>query len=818
MNNQDDHSEDPVDLQQKAAELAMERTAGTPEDSTDLSLLEEMRKTIHELRLQQTELERQNEELRTGRTQFMAEESLSEQRDFSESLIETAQTIILVLDTQGRIVRFNPYMEQLVGYTLDEVRGMDWFETFLKLENNDAIKSVFIKTVDNIQTSGTVNSITTKDGRTVHVEWSNKTLKDKDGRTVGVLAIGQDITERKQAEESLRESEERFSLAMEASRDGIWDWDLTTGTIYCSPALTAMLGYDSRDVIEDVNQWQELVHPEDRQKAYQANMDCVNGLTESFEIEYRMQARAGDWKWILGRGRTVHREASGRALRMIGTHQDITERKRIEEALRESESKFSTLFSSMTEMVVLHDLVCNGEGKPINYRITNCNAAYTKSTGIPRENAIGRLATELYGSEKPPYLDEYSKVVLSHEPYHFETYYQPMDKHFFISVVSPAKNQFATVTTDITELKQTQEAIKASRSQLQATLNALPDLLFEVDSEGRIFSYHTHRSDLLATPPEVFMGKRFTDILPSDAADACQRAIDEAAQKGFSCGETYRLALPQGERWFELSVAPLLAETTSDQRFIMISRDFSERKQAQLALGQKNQEMEQFVHIISHDLKNPLVTVKIFAGMLRQDLQHGDQQLINEDLNYIDKAADKMQQLLDALQKYSRIGTVNEPAQTSSADQQVHNCLATLAGILQQHQVQVTVSEIPYQLHGDPLHFGQIWQNLIENAVKYRGDQAQPHIEVGTTQQGDEVVFYVRDNGMGIAPEQSERIFNLFTQLNPCSDGSGLGLALVKKIVSIYQGRIWVESPGEGQGSCFMFTLPGAVINSERTT
>ncbi|MFO7813754.1 MAG: PAS domain S-box protein, partial [Pelovirga sp.] len=153
-------------------------------------------------------------------------------------------------------------------------------------------------------------------------------------------------------------------------------------------------------------------------------------------------------------------------------------------------------------------------------------------------------------------------------------------------------------------------------------------------------------------------------------------------------------------------------------------RDITERKRAQVALEQKNAELEQFVHTVSHDLKSPLVTVKTFVGMLRQDIHDGDQQLINDDLNYINKGADKMQQLLDALLQYSRIGRIDTPAQTLSAGLLVQNCLATLAGILQQHQIQVTVGEMPQLLHGDAMHFGQIWQNLIENAVKYRGDQA----------------------------------------------------------------------------------------------
>ncbi|MFO7812954.1 MAG: ATP-binding protein [Pelovirga sp.] len=248
------------------------------------------------------------------------------------------------------------------------------------------------------------------------------------------------------------------------------------------------------------------------------------------------------------------------------------------------------------------------------------------------------------------------------------------------------------------------------------------------------------------------------------------------------------------------------------------SLDITDLKWAEATLQQKNQELEQFVYSVSHDLNSPLITVKTYAGMLRQDLLTADKQQINKGLDYIDKAADKMKQLLDALLQYSRIGRIDAPVQTLSASQSVENCLSTLAGILQQHQVQVSSSELTQQLRGDSLHFEQIWQNLIENAVKYSGDQSHPQIEIGAMQQEPDDVFYVRDNGIGIEPKHNERIFNLFSQLNPGSEGSGLGLALVKKIVSIYQGRIWVESTVDGRGSCFMFTLPTAVIINETTT
>ncbi len=170
-----------------------------------------------------------------------------------------------------------------------------------------------------------------------------------------------------------------------------------------------------------------------------------------------------------------------------------------------------------------------------------------------------------------------------------------------------------------------------------------------------------------------------------------------------------------------------------------------------------------------------------------------------------------MQLLLEALLQYSRIGRKGSIPQILVADQQVKKCLTVLAGILSRDNVRVATNGLTLSLHGDPLHLGQIWQNLIENAVKYMGDQAHPQIEVGAHRQGEEIVFYVRDNGMGIAPEQRERIFNLFSQLDTSSEGCGLGLALVKKIVELYDGRIWVDSEGAGRGSRFCFTLPAAL-------
>jgi PAS domain S-box-containing protein len=186
-------------------------------DVTERKRVEEASRKAHdelEMRVQErtTELTASNQALQAEITERkQAEEALRRERDFAESLIETAQAIVLVLDPDGRIVRFNPYMEELSGYKLDEVQGKDWFSIFLPQREHEPIRELFLQAINDIQTRGNVNSIVTKDGREREIEWYDKILKDTDGKTAGLLTIGQDITERKRAEETLRRRNEELA-------------------------------------------------------------------------------------------------------------------------------------------------------------------------------------------------------------------------------------------------------------------------------------------------------------------------------------------------------------------------------------------------------------------------------------------------------------------------------------------------------------------------------------------------------------------------------------------------------------------------------
>ena len=239
-----------------------------------------------------------------------------------------------------------------------------------------------------------------------------------------------------------------------------------------------------------------------------------------------------------------------------------------------------------------------------------------------------------------------------------------------------------------------------------------------------------------------------------------------------------------------------------------LEKELAERKQTEQELQAKNADIEQFIYTVSHDLRSPLVTIKNFMGHLEQDMQQGHQERIEQDFRFIHSAADRMKLLLDELLELSRIGRIESPPTLHTFQDLVSEVLGALAGIIKENSVEVTIGEANPVLRGDHRRLCQIWQNLIENAVKYRRDGRQPAIELGVMQTAEGQVFFIRDNGIGIRPEYQSQIFRIFEQLDPQSPGAGLGLSMVQRIVEMNGGRIWVESDGENSGACFLFTLP----------
>ena len=227
-------------------------------------------------------------------------------------------------------------------------------------------------------------------------------------------------------------------------------------------------------------------------------------------------------------------------------------------------------------------------------------------------------------------------------------------------------------------------------------------------------------------------------------------------------------------------------------------------------LAGKNAELERFTYTVSHDLKSPLVTVRGFAGLAGTDLASGDLARVRQDLGRIVAAADKMHRLLDDLLELSRVGRVVNPPEDVPLGDLAREAVELVKGQLGQNHVAVDVAPDLPVVRADRRRLLEALQNLVENAAKFAAGSQDPRITIGARQDGDERVFFVRDNGRGIEPRFLEKVFDLFEKLDPAVEGTGVGLALVRRIVEAHGGRAWAESDGLGHGATFCFTLPQA--------
>jgi signal transduction histidine kinase len=239
-----------------------------------------------------------------------------------------------------------------------------------------------------------------------------------------------------------------------------------------------------------------------------------------------------------------------------------------------------------------------------------------------------------------------------------------------------------------------------------------------------------------------------------------------------------------------------------------LQKELVERKKLIGELEIKNSELERFTYTVSHDLKSPLVTINGFLGYLEQDAASGNMERLTRDTYRIQDAVNKMQQMLNELLQLSRVGRIINAPENIQFEDLIREAMELSHGRLEARGVKVWIDSNLPDVYVDRRRLVEVLQNLLDNAAKYMGDQPDPRIEIGQNGKEAEMpILYVRDNGIGIATEYHERIFGLFNKLDTKSEGTGVGLALVKRIIEVHGGRIWVESEA-GKGTTFFFTLP----------
>lgn len=497
------------------------------------------------------------------------------------------------------------------------------------------------------------------------------------------------IEEDRQAK--LRDSEERLRLALDAAQMGTWNWNIETGAISWSEKIEPLFGMKQGEFDGKYETYLSLIHPGDLPGVQNAIEHALADEGADYFVEHRIICPSGEVCWLEGRGR-VYRNTAGKSVRMVGTVVDITDRKRADESLRQTEEKYRNI---------------------VEYAVH----------GIYQSTPAGQF--------------------LSVNPAMARIYGYDSTEEMLKSVTSIA-------------------------SQVYVDSSDRTEFMRGLESEDAIFGFEArnHKQD-------------GSIIWVSSNARTVRDARGDIL-------------------YYEGTVEDITDRKEAE----------AEREHLVEELAAKNTELERFVYTVSHDLKSPLVTIVGFLGYLEDDIARGDIDTLRKDVERIYGAAFKMQDLLKDLLELSRIGRMMNPAEEVSIDVLASEAIELTEGRLQERGVQVYVEPGLSSVYGDRKRLLEVFQNLIDNAAKHMGNQPAPAIKIG--QKGLEngkPVFYVHDNGIGIAPEYHEQIFGLFNKLDPQVDGTGVGLALVKRIVEFHGGRIWVESEA-GMGATFYFTIP----------
>jgi PAS domain S-box-containing protein len=687
---------------------------------------------------------------------------------------------------------------------------------------------------------------------------------DDNGNPSMVIQILRDVTDRKRSEEALRKSEERLRLAMEATSDGVWDWDIETGEVLRSPGFFSMLGYDSEEFSGRLDEWQRLVHPDDFGPTIEALNDYFNGKRDIYEVEFRMSAKSGDFVWILSRGKIVSRGPDGKPLRMIGTHADITERKRAEKltiirmtlleyaAAHSTEELLQKTLDEVIEMTnsfigfyhfVEDDQVtlnlqawstrtinefCRAEGKGLHYSIDqagvwvdcvherkpvihNDYSALRHRKGMPSGHApvIRELVAPVLRSDRTVAI-----LGVGNKP----SNYTEKDAE----IVS----YLADVAWEIIQRKLAEE----ERIRLITAIEQSAEMVVMTDATGTILYANPAFEKITGYSREEVIGNK-PNILKSG-----QHKDDfyEQLWKTITSGEVWSGHIVNRKKDGSLfeeesTISPVKDDSGKIANYVAVKRDVTREVslQAQLLQAQKMEAVGTLAGGIAHDFNNILQVTLGYSEMLLQDKEEGDPE--NADLKKILHAAKNGAELVQSLLTFSR--KVEPKFVQLSVNRQITQVEKLLRRTIPRMiEIRVNLDPDVSEINADPTQIEQILMNLAVNArdampdggtitirtqdVTLDADYCSFHAEATP---GDYVLLSVSDTGHGMQQETLQHIFEPFYTTKELGRGTGLGLAIIYGIVKQHGGHIACHSE-VGKGTRFQIYLPAIKTEADTDT
>ncbi|MBC7358619.1 MAG: PAS domain S-box protein [Desulfacinum sp.] len=765
---------------------------------------------------------------------------------------DALQDAVMILDPEGCILSCNRAAQEMFGVREDTLGRPCW--------------EVIHKSTKPVRDCPTVcaKRSLTRERREFRMgsRWflaDSHPLLDEKGRLTGIIHIVSDITEKKETEEAFRRSEERFRQAMEAARDGIWEWDVRTGKVYYSPAYAQMLGYEVSEFGDVVGAWIEHVHPEDRERALEVNRRCIENEVPHFEVEFRMRTKQGDWKWILGRGKAVRRDAGGRALVMIGTHTDITQLKLSQEKLL-VQSWIGAALATITRMeeglglildavvhvtgldcgavfflkeeperlVMVHQVglpapvaqaMQSPDGARAMCRLVQAGGAcYTAHERLDVPGAGVAQAEGLQAAAVVPIRYEHRVVGCLYVASRSGPDISRENQRFLESVAAQMGNAYGRV--------EARRRLDESLKQYRTLFEVAGDAFFVVRrADGCIMDANQAASKLLEIARGELIGRPWAHLWAGDQRlEEWVRNLESAEASGPIFVQA-RLMMRSGEAVpVEISASPF---DLNGHRVIYISaRYIRERLRAererraleeQLRQAQKMESVGRLAGGIAHDFNNLLTPILGYAEMLTAVAQEAE--LCTTYARSIRDAALKAKDLIGKLLAFSRRQVLDmRPVDLRAALEDLQAMLRRT--IRENIEIRMSLPQEPVVVKADVRQMEQVLVNLVVNAqdampsggtlavqLESREFLEESEIPVPDLAPGRYAVLTVADTGTGMDRRTLERIFEPFFTTKAEGKGTGLGLSTVYGIVEQHEGRILATSI-PGMGSAFEIYLP----------
>jgi PAS domain S-box-containing protein len=747
-----------------------------------------------------------------------AEQGVVAERDRAQSYLDVASVMLMLLDSRGHIKMMNRKGLEILGAGAKDLVGLDWFDNFILPDFRDRNREQFMCIMSGESNCREYFEMPVLNiwGQERLFSWRTALVRDLDGKVTGLLASGEDITERRAAEDELFESGQKFR----AIADYTYDWENWFGSdgklLWTDPAVERVTGYSVGEASAMEGYPVCLTVEADRERFGSIYYEAVKYETSGQDIEFRIRRKNGRVIWVNASWQPIYDE-DGRYLGIRMSIRDVTAMKAAISALAASEERYRLFVENFHGIAYRWDFDYEPEFVSGSVEVITGYDEISFNSGSVKWNDL------IHGEDRLKYALANSRM-RDKVGKSYELQYRIVNKEGGIRWVQ----EYVTTITksgsdslrmqgsifDITDRK----LVEAEVKNIALFPGENPNQVIRVSDKGVLMYANAASGDLLSS-----WGISEGSIIP----DVWVKMVEEVVVSN----EVKYYELSLNVRYFSFTIVPV-----ADHGYCNIyGLDISKRHVAEVArdnfnreLELKNEELESILNIASHDLRAPLVNIQGFSHELRgncsiisssvsgYDLDSEARFALDEGvescLEYILSSTIKMDMLLNGLLRFCRIGRVESRFERINMNELVSGVVKNVEYRLKSVDAEIRVGDL-IDCIGDKSQVDQVFSNLIDNALKYLDSDRQGLIQVCNREESGNVIYVIEDNGIGVEASHQEKIFEMFHRLDPyAGKGEGLGLTIVRRLLDRNNGIIWVESE-VGIGSSFFVSLPKAGIS-----